>query len=83
MSEELDAVYGAIDSLLTAGQYELVDGLLFGIKTAVVDPDVLMTLLTVTLAAASKLPRRNLFFGMVVAEAERSEWMELGLFDGL
>lgn len=58
---EIDAIYNDIDRLLCDGEFGLVDEYLnpdFHISR---DVDYLITILTITLAAKSKLPNRKLF----------------------
>lgn len=59
---EIDKIYDDIDTLLCDGEFELVNKYLnpdFHISR---DIDYLITILTITLAAKSKLPNRKLFF---------------------
>lgn len=83
IDETLDRVYDAIDGKFLAGDFDQVDRFLKNVRVHDIHTDILLSILTVTLAAKSKLPAREAF--MARAEAiirERHEWEE-GLGKGL
>jgi hypothetical protein len=55
-------IFEQFDALLRAGRFELVNEALAAIQVDRFSIDLLMSLLTITLAAKKKLPRRSSFF---------------------
>ena len=60
--QELDEITNLVDSLLTNGRFDLVNTILGSISVDLAKTDVLLTYLTVTLPAKTKLPNRGEFW---------------------
>jgi hypothetical protein len=62
MSRKLDAIFDAVDGLLLAGEYELVDAMLKGSDPEKMEVVRIISLLSLTRPAENKLPSRDEFF---------------------
>jgi hypothetical protein len=58
----VDAIHEIIDDLLKSGLFTIVDGFLFGKDIESMPADIILSYLTATLPAKSKLPIRPYFF---------------------
>lgn len=66
VDKELDIIYDSIDELLSAGKYTTIDMILRHWNHND-EPDFLVGILTITLAAKSQLPSRAILYNATVA----------------
>ena len=59
--KEIDEIYDKIDELLKDSNFFTVNEFLGGINITILNIDYILTILTATLAAKSKLPNREIF----------------------
>ena len=80
---ELDQVYDRLDAMLRVGQFEDFDRLLYHTDPWAEDVDVVLTHLTVSLPARTKLPSRPSFCHrvrtMLEAKGEPADAILMGL----
>ena len=81
--DALDISYELIDDLLHAREFASCASQLEGVDVSLYSIDVLLTLLTATLPARSKIGTRASFFKRVEDELRRRGELEDGLLDGL
>lgn len=75
-TQALDILYDNIDNLLLEGEFDYVDGFLCK-PPLVMDTDLILGLLTITLSAKNKLPHRKSFYKEAIGElVERVGWVE-------
>lgn len=63
--EALDIIYDTIDGLLLAGRFGECDKMLGAIDPDGCSADILLCILTVTLAASGRLPQRGKLMGLI------------------
>ena len=81
--EVTDALYTYFDALLRAGRFLEVDALLAHWPVGWATVDTMLSLLTVTLPAHSKLPRRHQFFSRVSQQLRMRQQHKPELLAGL
>lgn len=79
----LDLIYDNIDEMLLASKFEQVDQLLKTVDTNAYPVDILLALLTITLAAKHRLPHRSDLFSRIKATLIARGEMRDGLLVGL
>ena len=79
----LDAIFDAVDSALLAGRFRECDRALASVNVAEWPTDLLIGLLSITLAASHKLPARAAFFERAQRALSQRGEDTLGLLDGL
>jgi hypothetical protein len=79
----LDIIYSQIDEMLLARKFSLVDDCIENSQTDLYSVDLLLALLTITLAAKTHLPNRAAFYGRVEAALRDRGELEDGLLIGL
>ena len=79
----IDIIFDQIDEMLLARQFERVDQILRDVECRGYSIDILLSLLTITLAAKRHLPSRPAFYDLVVSTlGERNELSD-GVLIGL
>ncbi len=81
--DEIDAVYENVNDALMRGEFDQVDNSLRDLNPEKMSLDLVLAWLTITLAAADKLPSRITFFSKAIKAASEQGLFESGLFDGL
>ena len=77
--DEIDLIHNWVDSQFSAGEFCVVNAVLSALRPEHMGADELITWLTVTLPAKSKLPARHAFYIHLQQEADDERlWSGLG-----
>lgn len=66
----IDFIYDQIDLLFRNNNFHIVDKIISEVNISILSDDIILSFLTITLAAKSKLPSREIFFDKVKQRLE-------------
>jgi len=79
----LDLIYDRIDAMMRLRQWSRLNSILFEVRVVDLSPDILLSLLTATLPARSRLPARGGLFGRIEQSLKQRGDYEKDLLIGL